>query len=222
LSTKREKKIIDLFDWIVGTSTGGIIALALVYAKMSIKELQRFYLRLKRDVFSRSGILAKGSSKQLEWYLQKQLKGTMDEVSHPKVLVSAVSQSKSGIDLRFFNNCFEDDFSREKVWRVARYTSAAPLYFTAKDGYLDGGLLSDNPAEDALTAIQQFYRKRRLQLPISLVVSIGSGVNPVEPRKCVNITTELWNLPSQLFPFMKILGEAVHLPRTYVPCLHSI
>ena len=53
-------------------------------AKMSIKELQRFYLRLKRDVFSRSGILAKGSSKQLEWYLQKQLKGTMDEVSHPK------------------------------------------------------------------------------------------------------------------------------------------
>ena len=110
----------------------------------------------------------------------------------------------------------------EKVWRVARYTSAAPLYFTAKDGYLDGGLLSDNPAEDALTAIQQFYRKRRLQLPISLVVSIGSGVNPVEPRKCVNITTELWNLPSQLFPFMKILGEAVRLPRTYVPCLHSI
>ena len=25
------KKIVDLFDWIVGTSTGGIIALALVY-----------------------------------------------------------------------------------------------------------------------------------------------------------------------------------------------
>ena len=27
------KKITDLFDWIVGTSTGGIVALALVYGK---------------------------------------------------------------------------------------------------------------------------------------------------------------------------------------------
>ena len=107
-------------------------------------------------------------------------------------------------------------YTVEKVWRVARYTSAAPLYFTAKDGYLDGGLLSDNPAEDALTTIQQFYRKRGLQLPVSLVVSVGAGVNPVEPRKCVNITTELWKLPSQLFPFMKILGEAVRLSPTYM------
>ena len=30
------KKIVDLFDWFVGTSTGGIIALALVYCKSPI------------------------------------------------------------------------------------------------------------------------------------------------------------------------------------------
>ena len=70
-------------------------------------------------------------------------------------------------------------------------------------------MLSDNPTEDALTVIQQFYRKRKLQLPISLVVSLGSGVNLIEPRKLVDITTDLWRLPSQFVPFMKILGEAV-------------
>ena len=32
------KKIVDLFDWFVGTSTGGIIALALVYCKSLINE----------------------------------------------------------------------------------------------------------------------------------------------------------------------------------------
>ena len=33
IEARTEKRIIDLFDWIVGTSTGGIIALALVYGK---------------------------------------------------------------------------------------------------------------------------------------------------------------------------------------------
>ena len=28
------KKIIELFDWIIGTSTGGILALAMVYSKL--------------------------------------------------------------------------------------------------------------------------------------------------------------------------------------------
>ena len=90
--------------------------------------LQRLYLRLKRNVFSRSGVLQKGNSWQLEWYLTKQLKGTMDEKSYPRcfpsifrlsslnmicrVLVSAVKQSSSGIKLVFFNNCFEDDYGK--------------------------------------------------------------------------------------------------------------
>ena len=30
------KRIVDLFDWIVGTSTGGVIALALVYGMCEI------------------------------------------------------------------------------------------------------------------------------------------------------------------------------------------
>ena len=33
IEEKTERKITDLFDWIVGTSTGGIIALGLVYGE---------------------------------------------------------------------------------------------------------------------------------------------------------------------------------------------
>ena len=33
------KKIVDLFDWIVGTSTGGIIALALVYGTINVTKI---------------------------------------------------------------------------------------------------------------------------------------------------------------------------------------
>ena len=74
----------------------------------------------------------------------------------------------------------------ELVWKVARYTSAAPFYFTEQDNYIDGGVLANNPSEDCLTAIQQHYRKRGLKIPISLLVSIGSGRNPSKPLRPVD------------------------------------
>ena len=69
------KKITELFDWIVGTSTGGIIALGLVYgiseskyssvshisqvvhlyfyaARKSLHQLKQLYFELKEEVFS--------------------------------------------------------------------------------------------------------------------------------------------------------------------------
>ena len=46
----------------------------------------------------------------------------------------------------------------ELVWKVARYTSAAPLFFSEMDHYVDGAVLANNPCEYALTAINNFYR----------------------------------------------------------------
>ena len=66
----------------------------------------------------------------------------------------------------------------EPVWKVGRYTSAAPLYFTEFEGYVDGGVLANNPCEAGLTKIQDSYRKRGKKLPISLVASIGGGIYP--------------------------------------------
>ena len=40
------------------------------------------------------------------------------------------------------------------VWKVARYTSAAPVYFTECDNYVDGGVKANNPCDYALTMIQ--------------------------------------------------------------------
>ena len=40
---------------------------------------------------------------------------------------------------------------------------------------MDAGVLANNPCESGLTRIQQFYRRHDKKLPISLVVSIGTG-----------------------------------------------
>ena len=45
-------------------------------------------------------------------------------------------------------------FYLDPVWKVARYTTAAPVYFTECDDYVDGGVLANNPCSDALTKIQ--------------------------------------------------------------------
>ncbi len=68
----------------------------------------------------------------------------------------------------------------ELVWRVARYTSAAPMFFKECDNYVDGGVLANNPSDYGLTAIQNFYRRRGEQLPIAVVVSVGTGIYPAE------------------------------------------
>jgi patatin-like phospholipase/acyl hydrolase len=46
----------------------------------------------------------------------------------------------------------------EFVWKVARYTSAAPAMFQELDNYVDGGVLANNPSSYGLTAIQTFHR----------------------------------------------------------------
>ena len=48
------------------------------------------------------------------------------------------------------------------VWKVARYTSAAPVYFLPKDGYIDGGIKANNPTDFALTKIQKYYDEHNM------------------------------------------------------------
>ena len=49
----------------------------------------------------------------------------------------------------------------ELVWKVARYTSAAPFYFRELDNYVDGGVRANNPCQHALRIIQMHLRSQR-------------------------------------------------------------
>ena len=66
----------------------------------------------------------------------------------------------------------------EFVWKVGRYTTAAPMYFTECDNYVDGGVMANNPCIDAVSKIQSFYAERNIHLPITCLVSVGSGISP--------------------------------------------
>ena len=44
---------------------------------------------------------------------------------------------------------------------MARYTSAAPVFFTECDDYIDGGVVANNPCNFALTHIKQHLRQQK-------------------------------------------------------------
>ena len=114
--------------------------------------------------------------------------------------MTSTYKKTANLKLHLFSNCTSDDqkestfhcykllipilcgfiigsvfINDEYVWKVARYTSAAPIYFTEMDNYVDGGILANNPSGVGLTAIQKHFSDNRQKLPISLVVSIGTG-----------------------------------------------
>ncbi|XP_050666518.1 85/88 kDa calcium-independent phospholipase A2 [Leptidea sinapis] len=175
------KPIIHCFDWVAGTSTGGILALALATGK-SLRECQRLYFQMKEYAFVGSRPYP---SEALETILKDCL-GTetvMADIEHPKLMVLAILADRKPVDLHIFRNyqSAEDilhqyngtcspgaeagDYSsvvklasppgpaEQLVWQAARASGAAPSYFRAFGRYLDGGLMGNNPTLDALTEL---------------------------------------------------------------------
>lgn len=70
---------------------------------------------------------------------------------------------------------------------MARYTSAAPMYFSELDGYIDGGILANNPSDHGLTVIQNYYQRLEQRLDIAAIVSIGAGSFPADELGCTDV-----------------------------------
>jgi calcium-independent phospholipase A2 len=160
LELRTGAKVTEIFDWIVGTSTGGILALGLVYAKKNLSELRQLYFKLRDHVFS-AGRMGMGYNTESFERVLKQEFGTealMSDVSYPRVLITAVYKKTNQPELHLLNNCFDNEFSKYPVWKVARYTSAAPLFFSELDHYVDGAVLANNPCDYALTAINNYFK----------------------------------------------------------------
>ena len=72
----------------------------------------------------------------------------------------------------------------EKLWEVARCTSAAPSFFKPMNinikgqtvQFVDGGVRANNPSEDSLSIIQGYLDDREMK--VSMVISVGCGVYP--------------------------------------------
>eukprot|EP01080_Neovahlkampfia_damariscottae_P000581 gene581-8091_t len=148
IEKKTNKTIYDSFDMICGTSTGGLISLAIFSKKDNLSKLRDLYYNIGKDIF---GAKFKNTFDGLKnllssngWYdisrLEKHMKelyGSDEELySFPekKMFVISATQGKKGPPKPFLLKNYVKNENEEKfnckIWEAARATSAAPTYFS--------------------------------------------------------------------------------------------
>jgi uncharacterized protein len=182
------RSIADHFDMIAGTSTGGIIALALAHGMTAQQALQIYTERGERIFPTLKGW--RKWMRLLRWatkpkHDQDVLKNELLAVFGDKVLDDAskrlVIPSFEGLhgEPFIYKTPHHPDYQKDrhkKFAHVALHTTAAPSYYPAvdDDGYvmIDGGVWANNPIMNALVDALACYDVPRENVRI---LSLGTG-----------------------------------------------
>ncbi len=186
---------LERADFLAGTSTGGLIALALAAGK-SLAEIRGMYVEKAAEIFDRSAwraiaslgslIGAKYDVANLERVVRPFL-GAETRLSdlRRRVLVAAFRLDSGPDDPRgrtwkpklFHNFPGPDSDAHELAYRVGLYTSAAPTYFSPEGGYVDGGVYAANPSMCALAQTQDPRIRESVPLADVVLLSMGTGTS---------------------------------------------
>lgn len=185
---------LERIDLIAGTSTGGLLALGLA-SGLSPDQLVNLYENFGPSIFqdnlfddiSDFGNLL-GAEYEIE-PLKEALKSHFGDMTlaqlDKRVLISAFNLDNEDQiayqrkwKTKFFHNfAIEGSDGHESVVDVAIMTAAAPTYFPIYQGYIDGGVVANNPSMCALAqALSLDTKKTKLQDVV--LFSIGTGRNP--------------------------------------------
>ncbi len=193
LLERLEKEVpgfIDGADLLAGSSSGGVIALGLAHG-LSPAELRDLFEQEWATVFDDSWlddlrdlgklVGAEYSTGNLARLLRRVFGETKLGDLRQRVLVPAFDLDSGGAERtwkpKFFHNYRGADSDGEQLVRkVALYTSAAPVYFPSVDGYIDGGVVANNPSVAAIAQTQDARSlRRRPDLENIVLLSAGAG-----------------------------------------------
>lgn len=177
------KKIHEYFDIIAGTSTGGIIALA-VACGIEIQQVLNLYETKGKIIFRNKNFLSKivdliinksiYSSKILDRELEILFGNkTMESLKTNVIIPSSIINNKS---TKIFKTPHEVHYPKQEIFSVdAKYkvkdvalaTSSAPFYFKPKQiencCFWDGGLWANNPTLCGILEAKRIKRNIRIK-----------------------------------------------------------
>lgn len=208
LERRFNKKVADCFDLITGTSTGGILALALA-AQISAQRIVDFYKEWGPKIFPQRfnflrGIRSLFISKYNNKVLIEAFKDVFEELkirdiyekSNPCALCITSINAITGMP-RVFKTQHDPNLIRDNdyyLWQIALATSAAPTYFpiakvinpfpSSFNLFVDGGLWANNPSMVALTEALTYKQAKFDEI---FILSLGN----VKSTTCFNSNTIL-------------------------------
>jgi predicted acylesterase/phospholipase RssA len=205
--------IIDYFDLIVGTSTGGIIALALGLG-LSPSEILNIYTNLGKEVFGETFLgkiknFIKFKARYSNVTLQNSLHKAFGDrkIGESKVRLVIPSASTTTGEVYIYKTAhhlrFRQDYKRQAV-DVALATSAAPTYFPTHFSevgipLIDGGIWANNPcgvaAVEACGVLGWSVNEVKL-------LSLGCTEEPFD------YNPSFWKIKRRLLKFLNVIMQA--------------
>lgn len=213
----------DYFDMIAGTSTGGIIALALSLG-MPAADILKLYVDHGASIFPQ----VRGPLKKLRrgWrdlravhryrYKREPLKRQLREVFGTRILGEArrrlcIPSFDGFTEVHIFKTPHHPDFRldwKEQMITAASATSAAPTFFAVyRDGdrrFADGGVWANNPVMIALVDALSCYDLDRRQVQI---MSLGCGESEMFITAEQTFLGGLWDWKGIISAAMRLAGQ---------------
>lgn len=213
----------DSADLIAGTSTGGLIALALAAGK-SLAEILDVYTARGAEIFDRSlgrmigslGSLvgAKYDIANLKDVVLPFLgRSTRLADLRQRVLIASFDLDSGGRSRQgrtwkpklFHNFPGPDSDGEQLAWKVGLQTCAAPTYFSPYDGFVDGGVYASNPSMCALAQTQDPRIGAGPRIDEIVMLSLGTGIS----LQHIAAKSPDWGDAQWIEPLLGIMLDAV-------------
>ncbi|MEG1871071.1 MAG: patatin-like phospholipase family protein [Peptostreptococcaceae bacterium] len=204
---KKYPELLDDINLFTGTSTGAIIALALAYSKdpYAVDNLYNSYntkkiFSKKRPNLFRPKFSNKNLLNALQSYFPSDL--TLKDLN-PYIFIPSFSTkgfTSNSWEPVFFNNLSDNPTANFSVIDAALSSSAAPTYFPSHKGFIDGGVVVNNP-----TPIASFFALSKLDCISNSselrILSIGTGTFPTT----IKSNTSNWGMLQWAYdPFIMV------------------
>lgn len=197
LQRQSGRKIHELFDYIVGVSTGAIIPALILASGRSVADCKKIYEDIAVDVFRRSRISGARSlltdhsyydTKRWVELLQQNVGAEnimldLAGAGFPKVGFISAVVNRPTMEAFLFRNynlppsrpSIYRGAVKHKLWLAVQASGAAPGYFEEliidDDVHQDGGILVNNPTGIGVHEAKLLWP----DTPIQAVISVGSG-----------------------------------------------
>jgi prostaglandin-endoperoxide synthase 2 len=219
---------LDSVDLIAGTSSGGLIALALAHGLGgsttldTLERIEQVFIQ-GRQTFGYDLPVWLGG--QVFWSKfgtrarQRSFRAALGDRTlgdlQKRVLIATFDLDDEGRGMgphaglrrwrpKLFHNFEGVNSDRDRLaWKVALYTTAGPTYFPSVDGYIDGGVYSNNPSMCALAQLFDARYPPTRRLDDIVLLSVGAGLN----LKYIRGRRKNWGFLRWGLPFVGITGD---------------